>query len=89
MAERKQVEKAQRMDRALPFQVRLNPLFQRSQIREQVAMRDAHTFRFGGRARGENYLDRIIFINVRHYVRRRRMMRNQRTGLFQGENRKT
>ena len=54
MAQRKQIKKADGMHAALIFQIALDLLFQRGDVRQDVAVGDDDAFRFGGGAGGEH-----------------------------------
>ena len=60
MTERKQIEKPQRVNEPLVFEVLLNFGFERVYVGKNVAMSQAYAFWLGGRARGEDDLRNIV-----------------------------
>src|SRR5271166_1453580 len=60
VAQRQQVEKTQGMEDALVSQVRADPALQRLQVGEDVPVRNDHTARLSGGARGEDDLHDVV-----------------------------
>src|SRR5690349_13831900 len=60
VAERQQTQEAKGMHESLPARILLQLVFDRSEVSEQVAVRETNTFGFGSRAGGENDLYKIV-----------------------------
>ena len=60
VAERQQVQEANREERRRPFPVLQHLAFDRHDVGEHVAVRDDHAFRFGCRARREDDLRDVV-----------------------------
>ena len=69
VAQRDEIQEANRMKEAPPLNVFCDLSFQRQQVGEQIAMREQHAFRSRGRAGGENDFDESVFINTFKRVR--------------------
>ena len=64
VAQRDEIQKANRMKESLPLNVLCDLSFERQQVGEQITMREQHAFRCRGRAGGENDFDECAFIDT-------------------------
>src|SRR5205085_4281800 len=74
MTERQQIEKANRVKRSLPLTILVNLALKRTEVRQQIALRDDDAFRLGGRPRCEDDFGDVVFGNVSARERRRFVM---------------
>src|SRR5437879_6370249 len=70
MAERKQVQKAQRMEKPLVAKIFLNFRLERLDVGQYVSVRDHHATRLGCGARGKNDLQGVLTRQGRRGVKR-------------------
>src|SRR5882757_4043215 len=70
MAERKQVQKAQRMEKPLVAKIFLNFSLEGLDVSQNVSVRDHNATRLGRRARGENDLQGVLTRQGRRGVKR-------------------
>ena len=76
MAERQQVEEADRVEGPFPLAVLVDLALKRAEVRQQVAVRDDDALRLGGRPRREDDLGDVVFANVFAGEGGRRVMRD-------------
>src|SRR5215470_1453199 len=87
VAQWEQAQKPDRMKWAFELQVLVDLGFERRDVGQQVAVRQANPFRLRGRARGEDDLGQVVRADLFISVRGRRMTLDERDQLIEAQHR--